>query len=104
MWNAPAVITATRWQSVSEWPLTLAAIALLAAYGWQVLGDLRGQEADVAKFGDHVDLVKFAADYAFRLVSRRTEVDGFLSGVCWTSPSSRNPISSARIRQASPTT
>jgi len=67
--NAPVVaLTYARWQSFWEWPLTGAALAFLAVYAWQVLGDLQGVAGQVATVILTATWVMFAIDYVGRLI------------------------------------
>ena len=61
-------MTSARWQSLSDWPLIGAAVLFLAAYSWQVLGDLHGVEWDLAELVMTLTWVLFTVDYVVRLV------------------------------------
>lgn len=50
-----------------EWPLALAALAFLAAYSWQVIGDLTGPDAVVAEAVVWATWVLFLIDYVVNL-------------------------------------
>src|SRR5664280_3351083 len=64
----PAGVTATRWQTIWEWPLTVAAVVFLIVYAWQVLGELQGPASDAADVILTITWVMFAIDYVARLV------------------------------------
>ena len=57
-----------RWERVSEWPLTAAALIFLVAYAWEVIADLRGAGRQAAELAMNVVWAVFAVDYAGRLV------------------------------------
>ena len=57
-----------RWERVSEWPLTAAALIFLVAYAWEVIADLRGAGRQAAELVMNVVWAVFAVDYAGRLV------------------------------------
>ncbi|MBM9466457.1 potassium channel family protein [Nakamurella leprariae] len=59
---------AARWHRLAEWPLMAAALAFLAAWSWQVIGDLHGTQETVAAVVVWVAWVVFAVDYAGRLL------------------------------------
>lgn len=61
-------MTATRWQTIWEWPLTVAAVVFLIVYAWQVLGELQGPASDAADVILTITWVMFAIDYVARLV------------------------------------
>lgn len=56
------------WSSVTEWPLTLAAVAFLVAYSWEVIANLQGPGRRVAELVINVTWAFFAVDYLIRLV------------------------------------
>lgn len=60
-------MTQQRWQKLLEWPLALAALAFLAAYSWQVIGDLTGPDAVVAEAVVWATWVLFLIDYVVNL-------------------------------------
>lgn len=62
------VITAARWEAFWQWQLTVAALAFLAAYAWQVLGDLKGTAGTAATVILTVAWLMFAVDYVGRLI------------------------------------
>ena len=64
----PAGVTATRWQTIWEWPLTVAAMVFLIVYAWQVLDELQGPASDAADVILTITWVMFAIDYVARLV------------------------------------
>jgi len=66
--NARSMVTAARWQAFWEWPLTVAALAFLAVYAWQVLGDLTGTASQVAEVILLLTWVLFAVDYLGELL------------------------------------
>lgn len=67
--DAPGVaLTYARWQSFWEWPLTVAALAFLAVYAWQVLGDLNHVAVEIATAVLTVTWIMFAIDYVGRLI------------------------------------
>ena len=57
-----------RWQKIADWPLTLAAIVFLAAYSFEVIGDLDGPRATVAEAVIWATWAVFLADYIINLV------------------------------------
>jgi voltage-gated potassium channel len=52
-----------RWQKLVEWPLTIVAIVFLVAYAWEVIGDLKGPQADFAESVIWATWVLFVVDY-----------------------------------------
>lgn len=56
-----------RWERVTEWPLTFAAVLFLAVYSVEVIGDLRGRDHLAAETAIDIVWAVFAADYAVRL-------------------------------------
>lgn len=62
------MVTAARWQAFWEWPLTVAALAFLAVYAWQVLGDLTGTASQVAEVILLLTWALFAVDYLGELL------------------------------------
>lgn len=59
------------WQRAAYWPLTIAALAFLVAYTFQVVGDLRGAWSFVCSAVVTVTWVMFIADYLVRLSMSR---------------------------------
>ena len=60
-------MTQERWQRLAEWPLTAAAALFLAAYAWEVIGDLTGPKSTVAEVILGATWAVFLADYAANL-------------------------------------
>lgn len=59
----------TRWERASEWPLTVAALAFLAAYAWPILDpSVPDWARTTCEVGVWATWVLFAADYIIRLV------------------------------------
>ena len=56
-----------RWERITEWPLTFAAVLFLAVYSVEVIGDLRGRGHLAAETVIDIVWAVFAADYAVRL-------------------------------------
>ncbi|TFD46897.1 two pore domain potassium channel family protein [Cryobacterium frigoriphilum] len=61
-------MTQTRWQRLSEWPLTATAVIFLVAYTWEVIGNLSGLSELVAEIVIGVTWAIFALDYLINLV------------------------------------
>jgi voltage-gated potassium channel len=61
----------SRWRKVTEWPLAIVAIAFLASYSWEVIGDLNGAKAVVAETLINVTWGVFVVDYIVTLVLAR---------------------------------
>jgi voltage-gated potassium channel len=61
-------MTQQRWQRISEWPLTAAAVLFLVCYAWEVIGDLTGSRAALAETVMAATWVIFLADYIANLV------------------------------------
>ncbi|WP_258370126.1 MULTISPECIES: potassium channel family protein [unclassified Curtobacterium] len=57
-----------RWQRMSQWPLTVAAVAFLVAFAVQVLADLHGAAALPSDLVINATWVMFAVDYVVMLV------------------------------------
>jgi voltage-gated potassium channel len=60
------MMTAVRWNTIWEWPLTCAAVAFLAIYTWQVLSDHQGPSEALGVILT-VTWAMFAVDYVGRL-------------------------------------
>jgi voltage-gated potassium channel len=60
-----------RWERVTYWPLTIAALAFLLAYTFQVIGDLSGFWSTVCGVVVGGTWVLFIADYLVRLAMSR---------------------------------
>lgn len=58
----------TRWERTAEWPLTIAAVAFLAAYATQILAKPEGVIEAIAEIVLWVTWAVFAVDYVVRLV------------------------------------
>jgi ion transport 2 domain-containing protein len=56
-----------RWERITEWPLTFAAVLFLAVYSVEVIGDLHGRDHLAAETAIDIVWAVFAADYAVRL-------------------------------------
>jgi voltage-gated potassium channel len=56
-------MTQERWQRISEWPLTVAAALFLAAYAWEVIGNLTGSQGTLAEVIMAATWAVFLADY-----------------------------------------
>jgi voltage-gated potassium channel len=61
-------LTQSRWQSLSQWPLLVAAVAFLAAYAWQVIADLSGEWLVVTDVVINLTWALFLIDYVVNLV------------------------------------
>ena len=61
-------MTQQRWQRISEWPLTLAAVLFLAAYAWEVIGNLAGPSSALAEVIMAATWTVFLIDYVANLV------------------------------------
>jgi voltage-gated potassium channel len=70
-------MTAARWNTIWEWPLTGAAVAFLAIYTWQVLSDHQGTSEALGVILT-VTWAMFAVDYAGRLYLARSRRSWFL--------------------------
>ena len=57
-----------RWQRVTEWPLIIASAVFLAAYAWQVIGELTGPANVVAEALMWITWALFVLDYVSNLV------------------------------------
>jgi voltage-gated potassium channel len=60
-------MTQERWQRLSEWPLTAAAVLFLACYAWEVIGDLTGPSAALTEVVLAATWVIFVTDYIANL-------------------------------------
>jgi voltage-gated potassium channel len=61
-------MTQERWQRLVEWPLTAAAALFLAAYAWEVIGNLTGPKSTVAEAVLAATWAVFLVDYAANLL------------------------------------
>jgi voltage-gated potassium channel len=57
-----------RWQEITEWPLTVAAVLFLVAYAWEVLGHLTGAAGAIAEVVINTTWVLFVLDYLTNLL------------------------------------
>ncbi|MDR6505213.1 potassium channel family protein [Arthrobacter oryzae] len=60
-------MTQQRYRDMAEWPLMGTALVFLAAYAWQVIGQVEGRQADVLEGIMWITWAIFAADYAANL-------------------------------------
>lgn len=60
-------LTQPRWQSATQWPLLVAAVAFLAAYAWQVIADLTGPWLEVTDWVINATWAIFLIDYLVNL-------------------------------------
>ena len=60
-----------RWEAASYWPLTIAALAFLVAYTFQVIGDLSGPWSTVVSVVVIATWALFVVDYLARLAMSR---------------------------------
>lgn len=56
-----------RWRAITEWPLIIAAVLFLAAYAWEVIGDLRPPWSTVTEAVIWLTWLTFLIDYVVRL-------------------------------------
>jgi voltage-gated potassium channel len=56
-----------RWKQLTEWPLTVLAVAFLIAYAWQVVGNLSGRAGLVPDAVMNAVWAAFLVDYAVNL-------------------------------------
>lgn len=56
-----------RWQRITEWPLTVAALLFLGFYAWAVLAELQGPADELAQAVITATWALFAIDYFVRL-------------------------------------
>lgn len=61
-------MTQQRWQRISEWPLTLAALLFLVAYAWEVIGNLAGPRASLTEVVMAATWAVFLIDYVANLM------------------------------------
>jgi voltage-gated potassium channel len=61
-------MTQERWQRISEWPLTAAAVLFLACYAWEVIGALTGPGAMLTEAVMAATWLIFLADYVANLI------------------------------------
>jgi voltage-gated potassium channel len=61
-------MTQQRYRDMAEWPLMGTALVFLAAYAWQVIGQVEGRQADVLEGIMWITWAIFAADYAANLL------------------------------------
>jgi voltage-gated potassium channel len=62
------LVNSARWQRLTEWPLTVAALLFLGFYAWLVIADLQGPEDQLAQAVITATWALFAVDYFVRLV------------------------------------
>lgn len=61
-------MTQSRWRRLTDWPLAGVALVFLAAYSWQVIGDLQGRLLDATELVIWITWGIFALDYIVTLV------------------------------------
>ena len=61
-------MTLRRWNRLTEWPLTIAAVVFVVAYAWDVIGDLRGTSHLIADLVTWVIWAAFIVDYVVSLI------------------------------------
>ncbi|WP_243075176.1 potassium channel family protein [Microbacterium sp. SS28] len=61
-------MTQERWRRITEWPLIIASILFLAAYAWQVIGDLSGPADVAAESVLWITWAAFVVDYVANLI------------------------------------
>lgn len=57
-----------RWQKITEWPLTIAAVLFLAAYAWEIIAQLDGTLEIIAETVIQATWLLFVIDYIVSLV------------------------------------
>lgn len=57
-----------RWQKITEWPLTIAAVLFLAAYAWEIIAQLDGTYETLAETVIQATWILFVVDYIVSLV------------------------------------
>jgi voltage-gated potassium channel len=62
------LVNEARWNRLTEWPLTVAALLFLGFYAWSVLADLQGPQDQVAQAVITATWAIFAIDYFVRLI------------------------------------
>ena len=62
-------MTEERWRQLTYWPLLISSIVFIVVYSWQVIADLQGTAFVLARVVIVLTWVRFAADYAVRLVA-----------------------------------
>lgn len=72
-------MTLERWHRLTVWPLVVGAVAFLAAYAWEVLGDLHGAADTVPSIVMNVAWALFIADYLVSLWLARPRGHWFLT-------------------------
>lgn len=58
-----------RWQRITEWPLTIAALIFLVAYAWQVIANQQGHQRVATDWVMNITWGLFILDYAVNLVT-----------------------------------
>lgn len=61
-------MTQERWRQLTEWPLIIASILFLAAYAWEVIGELTGPASAVAETVLWITWAAFVLDYVANLL------------------------------------
>ena len=61
-------MTQSRWQKLTNWPLTFAALAFLIAYAWEVIANLSGPHAVYCDAVIWITWVAFVIDYIVNFV------------------------------------
>src|ERR1700761_4638378 len=72
-------MTQVRWRQLTEIPLAIVAAIFLAAYAWDVIGDLSGTLDTVAQVIMWVVWAVFAIDYVVNLVLAKRRVRWFFT-------------------------
>jgi voltage-gated potassium channel len=72
-------VTLPRWNRLTDWPLTVLAVAFLVAYAWEVVGNLSGRASLLPDTVMNGIWVVFLADYIVSLVLARPRRRWFLT-------------------------
>jgi voltage-gated potassium channel len=67
-----------RWQKITEWPLTIAAVLFLAAYAWEIIAQLDGTYEVIAETVIQATWLLFVVDYIVRLVLAKNRAQWFV--------------------------
>lgn len=65
---ATSRLSTERWKTLTEWPLTVAAVVFLAAYAWAVIGNLRSPDDTIPELIMTATWVLFGIDYVVSLL------------------------------------
>lgn len=71
-------MTLKKWESITEWPLTILSLLFLVLYAWQILAEPVGVWNNLAEWSMNTLWVLFGADYLLSLLLAEKKWDWFI--------------------------